>query len=325
MLMPCGGGPCRFGQYHVLQRQILDDHGFEDVEIASPNAAASYQKWCDSPTRLKMLVWNGTVMVDLSQKLLYAHRPYELHVGQTDALYQECVQRIVADTEAGGGRRFRRTVNWMVRRFESLPTDRSRPRPIIGLVGEVYLRLNEYANQELIRAIEAAGGQVIVASMASFFYYVNSDYLRLMRQFQQPREILLTRISELYQRYTEHHLVRLAAHLLPQPYESRTDPLLDRIRPYYEPDLSTEAVLTIAEAMDMARHVASGIVHILPFSCMPGIICAGLAPQIRGDLENIPWLDVIIDTHGRTNLRTRLEAFMYQATQYCHGVRRLAC
>jgi predicted nucleotide-binding protein (sugar kinase/HSP70/actin superfamily) len=91
---------------------------------------------------------------------------------------------------------------------------------------------------------------------------------------------------------------------------------MDNIRPYYEPVLGTEAALTMGEAIELAKHGASGILNIMPFSCMPGIISAGLAPRIRADLDDIPWLDVTFDARGGTNFQTRLEAFMYQAAQY---------
>ena len=36
--MPSGTGPCRFGQYNVFHRTVLDDLGYEDVPIFSPNS-----------------------------------------------------------------------------------------------------------------------------------------------------------------------------------------------------------------------------------------------------------------------------------------------
>ena len=91
---------------------------------------------------------------------------------------------------------------------------------------------------------------------------------------------------------------------------------MKNIRPYYEPVLGTEAVLSMGKAIDLARHGLSGILNVMPFSCMPGIIVAGMAPRIRADLNSIPWLDVIYDAQAGTNLNTRLEAFMYQAVQF---------
>jgi hypothetical protein len=51
---------------------------------------------------------------------------------------------------------------------------------------------------------------------------------------------------------------------------------------------------------------------------MPGIIVTGLAESVRADYGRIPWLDVIYDAQGGTNIQTRLEAFMHQARQF-HG------
>jgi predicted nucleotide-binding protein (sugar kinase/HSP70/actin superfamily) len=87
-------------------------------------------------------------------------------------------------------------------------------------------------------------------------------------------------------------------------------------QPYYEPRLGTEAALSVGKAVDFARQELCGVINILPFSCMPGIVVTGLAEAIRADHAHLPWLDVIYDAQGGTNLQTRLEAFMFQARQF---------
>jgi hypothetical protein len=49
---------------------------------------------------------------------------------------------------------------------------------------------------------------------------------------------------------------------------------------------------------------------------MPGLIVTGLAHPVRADHGGIPWLDVIYDAQGGTNIQTRLEAFMHQARHF---------
>ena len=66
----------------------------------------------------------------------------------------------------------------------------------------------------------------------------------------------------------------------------------------------------------LGNHGLSGIVNIMPFSCMPGLITAGMAPRLRADLDGIPWLDIACDAQHATNIQTRLEAFLYQARQF---------
>ena len=89
-----------------------------------------------------------------------------------------------------------------------------------------------------------------------------------------------------------------------------------RLRACYEPVLGTEAVLTMARTLDLARHGLAGVINVLPFSCMPGTVVSCMAPRLRQEMNGIPWLDVAFDGQEETNLYTRLEAFMHQSFQY---------
>ncbi|MCG8346654.1 MAG: hypothetical protein MI924_02600 [Chloroflexales bacterium] len=316
LFFPTAGGFCRFGQYEVLQRDILDQLGLQNLEIMSPDAENSYQGFGQNPTRLRQLVWQGVVAVDLIQKLLYEHRPYELKPGQTDQLYQASLQRVVQTTEAGGGKQLHLAMQDIAEQFEALPIDHSKPRPLIGVVGEIFLRFNTYSNLELIRAVEAIGGEVQLTTMMEWFYYTNWVYLRNSRTRGQRLEWGKTWLTDLYQHYHEHRLVKPIAHLLRHKHEPPIARLMNNIRPYYEPRLGTESVLTMGKAIDMQQNGVCGIINVMPFSCMPGIITAGMATRLRADLGNIPWLDIAFDAQGGTNITTRLEAFIYQATEY---------
>lgn len=316
LFMPTAAGSCRFGQYVVLQRDILDQQGLSQLEIISPDAANSYQGFGDNPTRLRQLLWQGIVAVDLLQKLLHEYRPYELNQGQTDRVYQQCLEQIVAATQAGGGRKMVETMKWVARQFEALPINRAQPRPLIGLVGEIYLRFNSYSNQQLIRQVEAAGGEVLLASMSEWIYFANWDWKVHSRRIGLYQEFFATWLSELYQQHIERKLTKPVEHLLKHPHETPMAQLMNSLRPYYDPALSTEAVLSMGQAINMAQSGLSGILNVMPFSCMPGIITAGMAPRLRADLDNIPWLDISYDAQGGTNIKTRLEAFMYQTMQF---------
>jgi predicted nucleotide-binding protein (sugar kinase/HSP70/actin superfamily) len=72
----------------------------------------------------------------------------------------------------------------------------------------------------------------------------------------------------------------------------------------------------MGKAIDFIKNGAAGIINVMPFACMPGTITASIAPRIRADYNNVPWLDISYDTQGGTNIKTRLEAFMYQAEQF---------
>jgi len=218
--------------------------------------------------------------------------------------------------EAKGGKALMHVMKWIAKQFEALPVERSEPRPLIGLVGEIYFRFNNYANQNLIRQVEAIGGEVMVATTMEWFYLINWLVKNAAWQSNLFLNFIKISVADLYQQHHEHKLLKPVAHLLTHPYETPIAQLMNNIRPYYDPALKTEAVVTIGKAIDFGKLGLSGILNVMPFSCMPGIITSSLSSSIRADLDNIPWLDLVFEAQGETHLNTRLEAFMYQSTQY---------
>lgn len=315
-LMPCTGGPCRFGQYHYLQRHILDRLGLHEMELLSPSAENAYQGFGDSPIKLRRLIWQGIVAVDLLEKLLHEHRPYEQVPGSTEELYGELLQRVIEAIEAGGGRRTVAVMREAARRFGRLPVGEQNGRPIIGLVGEIYLRDNPFINQDIIRWVERLGGEVWIAPMMEWFYYVNYCLHLFTRVTRRHGDRIKVALVDWIQHWDERRLLRPVAPYLRNAHEPPTAELAAMARPYFDPVMGTEAVVSVGKAVDFARRGLSGILNLLPFTCMPGVIVTGLSQRIRKDQRQIPWLDVIYDAQGETNLHTRLEAFLYQAQQF---------
>lgn len=313
-LTPTSPGPCRFGQYSVLQREVLEQAGLGAIDIVSPTSENAYHGFGSDPTRLRALASQGMTAVDLLQKLLYEFRPFEREPGLTERRYRESLDDIVGAVEGGGGKLLVAVMRRTAARFEPLPRNDG-SKPAVGLLGEIYLRLNESANQDIIRTIEAAGGYVVTATMSEWIAYTNWSRIRRSRVRHDWKDLGKAMLLDLYQWNIERRLLAPVARLLRHAHERSVAELMDYIRPFYEPLLGTEAVLTMGKAVDFARGGISGILHVMPFSCMPGIIVTGMASRLRDELGGIPWLDVTYDGQEKTNIRTRLEAFMHQVFQ----------
>lgn len=322
LFMPTTCGPCRFGQYRTMQRLLLDEAGLHDLEIVSPNADNGYQGLGEKPVRFRRLAWQGIVGVDLLHKLLYEYRPYEHSEGDTDRTYQASLRSFLEAIEQGGGKKAVRALARAGERFAAIDVDRTdglyprHPRPWIGIVGEIYIRANPFANQDITRQVERLGGQVWVAPMLEWFYFTVWGAQTRARRDGRVKDWIVALLSKGVQRFEEARMLRPLQHMLTHPHESPVAELMANVRPYYEPLLGTEAALSIGKSVDFARRGLCGVINLLPFSCMPGIIVTGLAEAIRADHRHIPWLDVIYDAQGGTNLQTRLEAFMFQARQF---------
>jgi predicted nucleotide-binding protein (sugar kinase/HSP70/actin superfamily) len=314
--VPTGPGPCRFGQYRVLQRSILEDQGFGGVEIVSPTTDDSYALFGDDPVRLRKLAWQGIVAVDLLTKVLHEHRPYEAVPGSSDEAYAASLDDTVRALEAGGGDRVTRALGRAARSFAEVETRGRQSRPAVAVIGELYLMLNRASNLELVRAVERAGGEVVQGTFSDWLYFVDWRRKTEALQFRRYGDFLETLVSGAYQKGIEHRFARALRPVLRRPADAPVAEAVKALRACWEPDLGTEATLTMARILDIARHGLSGIVNVLPFSCMPGSVVACMGPRLRKERKDIPWLDIAFDGQKETNLQTRLEAFMHQAARY---------
>ena len=314
--MPRGPGPCRFGQYSVLQKQILAEEGFPNANLFSPTTEDSYALFGDDPLTLRKRAWQAIVTTDLITKATNEHRPYEVVPGSTDEVHEQCIDRLVQAAEFGAGQHFVEAMAWCAGRFERLDLERSEPRPLILVIGEIYLMLNETANLRIVRAVEATGGEVLQGTFMDWLHFVDWRRIDLGIRFRDYADALKGTLSDQYQRRWQRKLLRPIRSVFRHPPDSSVPDAVRHLAPHYEPVLGTEAVLTMARTLATYHHGLAGVINVLPFSCMPGTIVAAMAPKLREQMDGIPWLDLSFDGQGETNVNTRLEAFMHQALQF---------
>lgn len=311
-VMPTASGPCRFGQYHNTLRIILNKLGYHDIPIVSPDAKDSYSKSMGLDLSFRRRAWQGLVAVDLLTKLTFESRPYEKNKGETDTLHAFYLDQITKAVEAGNGKIFKIMTD-MKDAFTSISVHPDERKPVIGIVGEIFLRCNPECNADIVRKIEALGGEARVAPISEWFYYTNLGFIyeSLMRGL--PHYFVLALVQDLVQKWDEHRLSQPFKGIIKNLHEPSTLKVLKHASPYLHYSFKGEAILSIGKAIDFIKKGASGIVNIMPFTCMPGTVVSALGKKIKEDFQDFPWLDLSIDGNEGVNLETRLEAFMHQA------------
>jgi predicted nucleotide-binding protein (sugar kinase/HSP70/actin superfamily) len=98
--------------------------------------------------------------------------------------------------------------------------------------------------------------------------------------------------------------------------EPKTRSIFRNAKPYVDPSFEGETILSVGKTIDFAKRGASGIVNIMPFTCMPGTIVSTLLKRYQEENSNIPILNMAYDGQEQTNTLTRLEAFMFQAKEF---------
>jgi predicted nucleotide-binding protein (sugar kinase/HSP70/actin superfamily) len=168
----------------------------------------------------------------------------------------------------------------------------------------------------MIRRLEEAGAETVSGTLSEWLYFADETKMDRDVLFGLWASFLGTKGLGAYQRRVERKVRAALDHVLRHPADAPMRQLLDMVRPYYDPLLGTETTLTLGKAVELARLGVSGVVNVMPFSCMPGIVVAGIAPRLRADFGQLPWLDVYYDGQQLTNIGTRLEAFVHQVGQF---------
>jgi predicted nucleotide-binding protein (sugar kinase/HSP70/actin superfamily) len=150
-------------------------------------------------------------------------------------------------------------------------TDSVKPR--IGIVGEVFMVLEPFANCEIEKRLGEMGVIVHRSIYLSDWVveHVVKDVFRILRKSKLPYELA---------------------------------------KPYLCHFVGGHGVETIASTVDYAGQGLDGVIQVAPFTCMPEIIAQDLLPTVSRDL-GIPVMTLVLDEHSSgTGVLTRLEAFV---------------
>lgn len=338
--MPEAEGPCRFGMYNKHQRIVLDSFpGLQDLKIGSLTSKNSYSlEGMLDPEQTRSFRKAGyfsVVVADVLDRLLWRIRPYEKEPGMAD----ECIERAMVEMadafEAyGAALDFSRILD----RLEELMEEGKEvidpavpPKPLIGVVGEIYLRTHVQSNQDVIRMIEKYGGEVVNASIAEWVNYTTYDrkreariglrlslkQLKVKRIREHLRNMLGYGIDLAYQQMRQNQVYKRVRACLDLAEDHRLDRLEKVLREedLYSFDVGTEACLSISGILEYTRHGYNGAVNVYPFTCMPSTITSSIVKPILNRMK-VPYLDTPYDGSYQPGREASIRTFMFQAQQH---------
>lgn len=119
--------------------------------------------------------------------MLLHYRPYEVSKGSIDAVYKGCLDDLCASIENAPTtppvqiRAIRESLVRCRDRFRAVPIHRDPSTPLIGVVGEIFCRLNTFSNEDLVRRLEEYGGEAWLSDITEWVWYTNSENFRKLR------------------------------------------------------------------------------------------------------------------------------------------------
>ncbi len=298
VFMPCASGPCRFGQYGHLHEMILNRNNI-NADILSLNSENDYAGF--SPG-LRLQIFRAIILTDIFVKLGCKLRPYEKRKGEVNELLNQYLKEatgVLASKQKIGSllKRLRRAI-------DRLNIDLSKPKPLVGIVGEIYVRSSPFSNDNLIEKIEDHEAEAWLTPLMEWLHY--TSYLKTSKQ-----KGLMDKISDELSNATVHYHETKYYGYFNQILSDRQEPdvqtMIDKAKPYINEAIRGEAVLTVGRAICFIDQGAKMIVNVAPFGCMPGTVSSIILKNLAM-IYSTPMVSLYYD--GYVGFDTQLEQYL---------------
>jgi predicted nucleotide-binding protein (sugar kinase/HSP70/actin superfamily) len=315
--MPDHNGPCRFGDYNKLHRIIFDKLGFHKANLATPSNDNGYADLAgDQALKWRIRAWKSAYAFDMLKKFQQERRPYELIRGQTDKIYDRYMKELINIVEKGT-KEIPGLLGRAGREFSEIPMSNGERKPIIAVVGEIFMRDNPTCSSHMVERVEALGGETLMQLFCEWIEYSTYRFERDSRWKSNYKGIFKAKVQEAFQNYTGSKIFNASKGGLTIDTHFDVHNVLDRCSPYIHKDYDGEPAVALGSASLLTERKISGVIYILPFTCMPGTIIASVTNDFRKDHNGIPWMNFAYEGTDEAGIDTRFQAFMHQAKEYC--------
>jgi predicted CoA-substrate-specific enzyme activase len=314
--MPDHNGPCRFGQYNQFHRLLFDRLGFQKAELVTPSNDTSYEDVAgEHGKKFRINAWKGFIVADFLHKIHRETRPYEINKGESDKLYDDSLARLVTCIENGSSH-LHKTLSGIVSDYMSVKVDKSRKKPVVSIIGEIFMRDNSACNGNISKRLEDLGVEVLVAPFSEWISYSTYRFTRDSRWKNDKKGIINSWIQGLGQDLIADSLLRGIKKYTDHEKDVSLHDMLNLCNKYVNQFYDGDPPIAMGTSAALAQKGISGIAAILPFTCMPGTLVASVSDTFRKDHNNIPFINIAYDGQDSVSLDTRLQAFVFQVKEF---------
>lgn len=325
VFIPTAKGPCRFGQYSDVLRNLLDERGYYGVPIISPSSSADYSD-INIPAKIASLIvrlaYKGIMANELLKNSLLRIRPYELNKGDADNLYEkshkELCEMMKSKPSIGKVKKF---LIKKAKEFNSIPRNDKERYPLVLINGEIFVRTHEKANLDSARILENHKLEVILEPVLSWMDYVNKNVIKKSKKNKKIRQLGMSLIKRAYMKYVFKKFSEPFEELLKGREPHDPFHLIEQVEKdlVFDSDVEGEGCLTIAGAYAFIRNELpiDGVYHVGPMGCMQETIATSrIHSLIQEERENskdglkiIPFMDAVFAESEVPNLDSQIGIF----------------
>jgi predicted CoA-substrate-specific enzyme activase len=318
--MPDHNGPCRFGQYNHFHRILFDRLGFSNAELITPSNDTSYEDVAgEHGQKFRINAWKGFIVADYIRKIHRETRPYEINKGESDRLYEDAIKRLERCIEKGS-RGLHTVLAGIASDFMSIQVDKSKRKPVVAIIGEIFMRDNAGCNGNIANRLEDLGVEVVIGPFSEWIYYSTYRFTRDSRWKNDNKGIIKSKIQGFGQDVIASSLLRGIKKYTDHHKDVSLHEMLNLCNTYVNEFYDGDPPIAMGTSVALTKRGVSGLAAILPFTCMPGTLISAVSDSFRKDHNNIPFINIAYDGQDSVSLDTRLQAFVFQVKEFSRAL-----
>jgi predicted CoA-substrate-specific enzyme activase len=330
--LPTGGGPCRLGQYCVALEHLIEKRQIPNAAVFTLTDENSYG---GLGARTLLKAWTGIIVSDvfsdIKSTLKVAAKDKDAALKELESVWQELLQFF----EGRYSIRLTTLLENIASRLSMIPLKKDPYQlPVISLIGEIYVRREEFSRKNLVDYLEDQGFMVRVAPIAEYMcysnYVLNSGLSE--RQFSLKEQIRMKLTSQI-QEWWEWHIKTILSKSRLYRFEMiDVAKTIKGVTHLLNENFRGEAILTVGLGLREILHDSCGVISIGPFGCMPSRVAEAILKKemnlegkkrMQGkqeqnlnfsEFDNFPFLAIETDGSPFPQLiEANLESFVLQA------------
>lgn len=305
-------GPCLLPQYCLALHLILERVGLGEITVMNI-ADPTNMKELGTPYMMRLAL--GIYTIDRFFKWKTEIEPYQQNPGEVTSVYQQ----ILVDLENGlASGTFIQTLKRSIQALAKVQlTARNGSRPKIGIIGDIYTRINTHSNNNLYQKLQDDGLEVWPSSSlidVSFLgmEQLHAEHLRKGKVLSGSAAKLLIPGIKLARWLVDRYFPRDIRTPQERDYHA-----ISNISGKYADSLIDKALsLNINRIEELHLAGADGVIHVMCHNCMLGNVTASLTPSMQRDMGDIPIANLVYEGLKSTHNTNRIEAFIHQVKSY---------
>ncbi len=339
--MPETSGPCRFGQYSVMMQELIGKLSLSNIALLSLSSENSYAGF---GTRFALRAWQSVIISDVMEEIYSALLALSVDTESALEIYKRAEEELCTSMERDSWNGLKKALQKTSIALRGIPRKGELSQlPSIALIGEIYVRRDNFSRKNLVERLSLNGFWVRTAPVTEWLHYCDyivknslvvkahwKDRVRVTIQefFKNPFETKIKGLLEGSDFYISH--TADVAHMI------------ESVQGLVSPRLTGETVLTVGAALtEIIEHV-DGVLALGPFGCMPARISEAiiteqlnkqkseialekhLVDRVMAHHPALPFLSIETDGSAFPQvIESRLESFCLQVGRVHETVNRI--